>query len=147
MNENYQPHIRPVSDINSGSGNSAHNASLTGLVRQLANDVTALFTKELALAKVEVTHSIHEAKSGAVSMISGGSILYAGFLLLLLAAVLGLSQVMEMWAASLVVGGVVTVIGMIMVAAGKKKMEPSSFKPKHTIDSLEKDQNAVRRAI
>lgn len=145
MNENYQPHVRPVTDIH--GQNNPNGSSLTGLVKQLANDITSLFTKELALAKVEVSHSIHEAKTGAVSMISGGSILYAGFLFLLLAAVLGLGQIMQMWTAALIVGGVVSVIGMIMVAAGKKKMRPSSFKPNHTLDSLDKDQRAVRRAI
>lgn len=145
MNENSQSHVRPVTDIHSAG--TQQNHSLAGLVRQLANDITSLFTKELALAKVEVSHSIHDAKAGAVSLLSGGSILYAGFLFLLLAGVLALGQVVELWMAALIVGGVVTVIGMIMVASGKKKMRASSFKPEHTIEAMEKDKRAMRGAV
>src|SRR5688572_4658585 len=93
MNENHQSHVRPVTDLHATSNHS--NNSLAGLVRQLTSDITSLFTKELALAKVEVSHSIHDAKVGAVSLISGGSVLYAGFLFLLLAGVLALGQVMQ----------------------------------------------------
>lgn len=143
MNENYQSHVRPVADIHSGNHS---DKSLTGLLRQLTHDITSLFTKELALAKVEVSHSIHEAKAGAISAVIGGSVLYAGILFLLLGGVLALGQVVELWLASLIVGGVVALIGAIMVASGKKKLQASSFKPTHTMDAIEKDKQAMRRA-
>lgn len=120
--------------------------SITSLIKELANDITSLFTKEVALAKAEIGHSINEAKAGAVSMVSGGSVLYAGFLFMLLSAVLGLSTVIDPWLASLIVGAVVALVGFIMVQSGKKKLESSSFKPQHTINSLNKDRNAVRGA-
>lgn len=125
-----------------------HNdaSSVPGLLKQLANEISTLFSKEITLARVEISESIDEAKKGAASMISGGSVLYAGFLFLLLAAVVGLAQVVEFWVASLIVGGVVAIIGLIMVQSGKKKMQPSSLKPEHTLNSLQKDQQAVRGA-
>ncbi len=144
MNENYQSHVRPVTDIRSSSHT---DKSLTGLLRQLTSDITSLFTKELALAKVEVSHSIHEAKAGAISTIIGGSVLYAGVLFLLLGGVLALGEVVELWLASLIVGGVVVLIGAIMLASGKKKLQASSFTPTHTMDAIEKDKQAMRRAI
>lgn len=141
MNDNTRPPVRPVSDTTN------HDASsVTGLIKQLANDITSLFTKELALAKVEVSNSINEAKAGAVSMISGGSVLYAGFIVLLAAAVLGLSEVIEPWLAALIVGGIVAIIGLVMVKSGQKKLQPSAFRPEHTIDSLQKDKRAVKGA-
>src|SRR5690606_4866226 len=82
--------------------------SLTTLMRELANDVTSLFTKEVALAKSEISRSMSSAKTGILGVMSGGAVLQSGFLFLLLAAVLGLGQVMELWLASLIVGGVVT---------------------------------------
>lgn len=125
-----------------------HNdaSSVPGLLRQLANEVSTLFSKEITLARVEVAETVSEAKKGAAAMISGGSVLYAGFLFLLLAAVVGLAQIVEFWLASLIVGGVVAVIGLIMVQSGKKKMQPSSLKPGHTLNSLQKDQQAIRGA-
>jgi xanthine/uracil permease len=125
---------------------AVHNdaSSVPGLVRQLANEVGTLFSKEVTLAKVEMAETVSEAKKGAASMITGGSVLYAGLIFLLLAAVVGLAQVIEFWLSSLIIGGVVAIIGLIMVQAGKKKIQPSSLKPEHTLNTLHKDQQAVR---
>lgn len=119
-------------------------SSVPGLLRQLANEATTLFSKELTLARVEVSESIDQAKKGVTSMISGGSVLYAGFLFLLLSAFLGLARIVEFWLSALIVGGVVAIIGLIMVQAGKKKVKPSSLKPEHTINSLQKDKQTVQ---
>lgn len=123
-----------------------HNdaSSVPGLLRQLANEATTLFSKELTLAKVEMSETIDEAKKGVASMISGGSVLYAGLLFILLAAVVGFAQIVEFWVSSLIIGAVVAVIGLIMIQSGKKKVQPSSLKPEHTLNSLQKDQQAVR---
>jgi len=61
-----------------------------------------------------------------------------------MSAVYFLSTMMEPWLAALIVGVVVVVIGLIMVAAGKKKFEASSFKPDRTLHSLNKDKEVVR---
>ena len=121
--------------------------SIRGLIRQLANDCSALFSKELALAKMEVSESINGAKKGAVSLFSGSMVLYAGVLFLLLSAVLGLSEVMDPWLAALIVGGLVTIVGLIMVQSGKSKLKASSFKPEHSVNTFHKDQDAVRGVI
>ena len=126
------------------ASNSQSDSSVGGLLRQLTHEVPSLITKELALAKAELSESLRATKAGAASVASGGVVLLGGFIMLLLAAVYGLSEVMEPWLAALIVGGVVTVIGLIMVSAGKKKFEASSFKPERTIHSMNKDKEAVR---
>ena len=117
------------------------------LIRRLADEVTTLFTKELALLKVETTDAIRETRTGITSMAAGGAVLYAGFLFLLGAAFLGLSEVVDRWLAALFVGGVVAIIGAIMLSSGKKKLEASSFKPEHTQASLQKDREMIKRNI
>lgn len=125
---------------------TAHNdaSSVPGLMRQLAGEASTLFSKEVALAKAEMTEAVNEAKKGAGAMISGGAVLYAGIIFLLLAAVVGLAQVVEFWLSSLIIGGVVAIIGLIMVQSGKKKIKPSALKPEHTLNTMHKDQQAVR---
>ncbi len=114
------------------------------LVRHLIDDLALLFRKELALAGSEVSQSLNDTKKGVSSLISGAVVLNSGYLFLLAAATLGLGQIMELWLAALIVGGVVTVIGLVMVTAGKKKLEPSSFKPTRTMDSVHKDKESVK---
>lgn len=119
--------------------------SVTGLLHQLGREVPLLFTKELALAKSEITSSIHATKAGIASVASGGAVLLAGFIILLQAAVYGLSLVVQPWLAALIVGAVVVVVGLAMVQAGKKRLEPSAFTPDRTLHALQKDQEAIRR--
>lgn len=135
----------------SGAQQNAQSANLHeekarfyDVVRHLIDDLAVLFRKELALAGSEVSHSLNDTKKGVSGLISGAVVLNSGYLFLLAAATLGLGQIMEFWLAALIVGGVVTVIGLVMVTSGKKKLEPSSMKPTHTMDSLHKDKQSVR---
>ena len=123
----------------------AEPMSVTGLVRRLIDDVATLFRKELAMATSEVLHSVDDAKAGLASMIGGVAVLYAGFIFLLLAATIGLSQVVAGWAAALIVGGAALLIGFIMVQASKKKLEPRNFAPHRTAEALRKDRQMIGR--
>ena len=120
------------------------DASVIGLLRQLTHEVPALFTKELALAKAEMENSLGTLKAGIAAVAGGAIVLLAGFIVLLMAAVYGLSTVLEPWAAALIVGGIVVVIGFVMIQAGKKQFEPSHFKPDRTLNALDKDQQTLR---
>lgn len=124
----------------------AEEPSSVGLVTQLTREMTSLFSKELALARSELSHSVRAAKAGVMGVASGGLVLFAGFLFLLLAAVLGLATIMQPWLAALIVGGTVTVIGFTMVQSSKHKLEPSSFKPTRTANALHRDRDAMKGA-
>jgi len=138
---------RPDPDIQRSTGTSApeNDASVVGLLRQLTHEVPSLFTKELALAKAEVQASLNTLKAGIAGVAGGAMVLMAGFIILLMAVVYGLSTMMAPWLAALIVGVVVMIIGFVMVQSGKKQFEPSHFKPDRTLDALNKDQEALRR--
>jgi uncharacterized membrane protein YqjE len=119
--------------------------SAAGLLSRLMGEVSTLFRKEIALAKAEVSEAASEAKAGAVSLVAGGAILFAAVLVLLAAIVLLLAERMDPWLAALIVAVVVAVIGFVMIQSGKKKLDPSSFKPERTQDALRKDKEMVQR--
>ncbi|TCL31271.1 putative superfamily III holin-X [Azotobacter chroococcum] len=120
--------------------------SILGLLGQLGRELPSLVTKELALAKVEISESINATKAGIMSLAGGGAVLLAGFIILLQAAVYALSQVMDAWLAALIVGVIVMAVGYVMVQGGKKRFAPSSLKPSRTLHSLQKDKAAIREA-
>lgn len=126
-------------------GGDGFGRSTGSLFRQLVDDAAILFRKELALAASEITHSVEDARRGVGSMVSGGAVLYAGVLFLLASAALGLMTLMPAWAALLVVGGVVALIGLIMLQAGRKKLSSEHLAPGRTAESLRKDRAAIRR--
>jgi hypothetical protein len=119
--------------------------SVTTLLRTLAGDAGTLARKELALARSEITAAVSDVKTGIISTVSGGAVLYAGLLFLLLAATFGLATVMQGWLAALIVGAVVTIIGAILLMTGKKKMQADNFRPDRTVDSLRKDREMIDR--
>ena len=121
--------------------------SAIGLLRRLVDEFSTLFRKEIALAKAEVVQGFSQVKTGAISMASGGAMLFAGFLVLLAAAVLGLSNIMPDWLAALIVGALVSIIGFVMINSGKSKFDPSALKPERTQHALQQDKEMVERRI
>jgi uncharacterized BrkB/YihY/UPF0761 family membrane protein len=123
------------------------SGSVPHLLRQLTGEVTTLFVKEVSLARAEVRETVGGIKAGMVSLLSGGIVLHAGFIILLLAAVYGLANYIELWLSALIVGAVVSVIGFSMVSAGKKKLDADTLKPERTVNSLKEDRDAMKSAV
>ncbi len=121
--------------------------SVPGLFRKLANDVSTLFRQEVALARSEMTSAVSDLQGGITSIAMGGGVLFAGILFLLGGVMLLISQWLGLIWAAFIVGAVVSVIGLIMLAAGKKKMSAESMKPDRTMDSLRKDADLARRKV
>jgi len=122
---------------------SAHRAAdrpLTGLLTELAQETTTLVRKEVELAKAEMSEKVNQATAGAVSLAAGGMVAFAGVIFLLLAATFGLATIMEPWLAALIVGGVVTVIGIVLVLMGKRRLSARNLQPNRTISTLQDDK-------
>jgi Putative Actinobacterial Holin-X, holin superfamily III len=130
-----------------GKQNAREQQSAIGLLRRLLNEFSILFRKEIALAKAEASEAFAQAKTGAISMASGGAVLFGGFLVLLAAAVLGLAHVVSDWLAALIVGAIVTVVGYVMVQTGKNKLDPEALKPDRTQRALRQDKEMVERRM
>jgi uncharacterized membrane protein YqjE len=135
----------PTSEAETSAG--SHGRSAGDLLRQLVGDVSMLFRKELALVASELSQSVEEAKHGAQSMITGGAVLYAGVLFLLVAVMLFIANFLALWLSALIVGAIVALVGAIMVSAGKKRMSTTTLTPERTIASLRKDADAVGRQV
>jgi predicted phage tail protein len=125
----------------------SRDVSVPGLIKSLADDVTHLFAQEVALAKTEVSSAVKDIKAGVLSLAIGLGVLFAGFIVLLGAAVAGLALVMETWLAALIVGGVVAIIGVVLLMKAKSALNPDSMVPNRTIESLKKDEAMVRRTV
>lgn len=121
-------------------------ASTLTLLRRLMDELTTLLRQEMALATSELIGSLGRLTAGIVSIATGGAVLFSGFLVLLAAAVLGLTNVVEPWLAALIVGGVVTIVGVVMVLAGRKAVDPSMLKPRRSAESLRKDKDVLTRS-
>ena len=122
----------------------SQTSSIGTLFTSLANEVTSLIRKESELAKVEMSEKTHQVMGAVISLAIAGAVLFSGFLVLLAAAVFGLNTVLPPettpWLSALIVGGIVVVIGLILLQAGRKKLKTESLMPTRTLASLRRDR-------
>ncbi|KFE50174.1 phage holin family protein [Pseudomonas syringae] len=124
-----------------------NETSALGLIRQLAHEVPALLSKELALAKAEIKQTVETAKAGIAAVGVGAIVMLAGLIIVLLSAVYALATIMQPWLAALIVGVVAMVVGFIMIQSGKKQFDASNLTPERTVNSLQKDKDAIQRKV
>lgn len=128
---------------------SADDSSVSSLLSRLGSDISDLVSTEMRLARSEVGESVEDVKAGVSSLAISVVVLFAGVLCLLAAVCLALAQLtgLSAWLATLIVGAVVTGIGLALVAAGKKKLSAENLSPTRTQRALEKDKSMVERSV
>ena len=124
---------------------------LAKLFSDLWRDSATLLREETELAKAEIAEKAAAAGTGVASLAVGGAVLFAGFLLVLLAAVSGLAQFLPddqaPWLAPLVVGVAVLVAGWLLLAAGRNKLKSESLKPLRSARSVRRDAEVVKEHL
>lgn len=121
--------------------------NVTGLLTRLGRDTVQLIRQETALARTEMNEKLNEAKKGAAALASSSVVMLSGLIITLFAVAFGLAVIWPAWLAFLVVGGGVLLIGAVMAAAGKKKLEPSHLQPHQTRETLREDREFIREQV
>jgi VIT1/CCC1 family predicted Fe2+/Mn2+ transporter len=120
---------------------------LAGLFADLARESANLARSEIALAKAELTDKATEAAGGVAFIAVGGLVAFAGVLVLLAAAVLGLSNILAPWLSALIVGVVVLAVGGILAYVGKNRLSPANLRPRRTMNTLEDDKRWAKSQL
>ncbi len=120
---------------------------LLGLVTDLWQQSASLLRDEAELAKAEISEKISEIGTGIGSLVIGGAVLFAGFLLVLFAIVALVAMVLPEahapWLAPLLVGAVVLFVGGLLLSAGLKKLQSGNLKSSRTVRALQRDAEVV----
>lgn len=147
MNEKFSKPETHTEPGMSGKDTLETRESIPTMIRGLAGDLTTLFSKEISLAKAEIREAAGHLKTALSTMAIGAMMAIAGMVVLLLAAVAGLDNVLDLWLSALIVGFVAFVMGYTMIKGASKSVEPASFVPERTIESLHQDKKAAARAM
>jgi hypothetical protein len=138
-------HVPPAVRTTTAAGREA--ATLLDLVHRLTEQLSTLFHQEVKLAASEIAATLSALFLNLASVATGGAVIYAGFLLLLLAAVVGLANAVPLWLASLAVGLTVAAVGVTLVLVGKQKLRASELAPAHSAASLRRDKDVLTRKV
>lgn len=122
--------------------------STAELVRQAGEQISKLVRDELQQAKAELADKGRHAGLG-IGLFGGAAVmLHYALGALLVAAGLGLAQVMPGWAAALIVAAVLLVIAGIEALVGRSQLKQSTpLIPDRTIDSVRADIETVKGAV
>jgi xanthine/uracil permease len=133
------------------SDTSSGQPSLATLFSDLWRDSCQLVRQETQLATVEITDKIAEVGEGITSLAAGALVAFAGFLILLGAAVTALAHVLPSdyadWLSPLIVGGVVLVVGAGLLGVGRRKLRADNLAPSRTVRSLQTDAQMAKERL
>ncbi|MEU1009683.1 phage holin family protein [Streptomyces sp. NPDC088810] len=120
------------------------DASMGQLLSEVTSDLQTLFRQEVKLAKAEIREE--GARAGKAAGMYGGAG-FAGYMVLLflsLAAVLGLSNVLDGGWAALIVAAVWAVVAAVLYQRGRDRMRAVSPKPERTVETLKENAEWAR---
>jgi hypothetical protein len=109
------------------------------LFADLAEDLAKLFRLEIALFKLELAEKGRRLSRGLTTVAIGGFLAFSAWLLLLAAAVLGLSTVLRPWLAALIIGAAVLVTAALILFFGKRWLAGHKLVPRRTLNTLRED--------
>lgn len=135
--------------MDSDNKTTSQTTSVGTLLSTVMQEISSLVRNEAELAKTEMSEKTHEVMAGIAAIAISGAVLLGGFLTLLAAAVFLLNEVLPPdttpWLSALIVGGTVTVIGIIMLNAGQKKLQARNLMPSRTMNSLQSDKAVAKK--
>src|SRR3954463_11065278 len=121
----------------------AGEPTVTQLVSGIAEDAQRLITQQYQMLRAEVKEDIRRTKTALAYMSVGivGSLLAVGFLAVSLPHMLNDALNLEAhpWVGWLIVGGVLLVVGLIGLFAGKRIFEKNNPLPDKTLNALEEN--------
>jgi hypothetical protein len=121
--------------------------SLSEIAGGLAGDVQDLVKGELALARAEFDQKLHGLIAGAISVVGGALVAFAGLVVLLEGGAAILARWTPAWASLLIVGAVIIIVGGLIARAGLAALTLRNLTPDKTASSLGKDARLVKEHI
>lgn len=127
--------------------------SVPVLMGDIIRDLSDLVRQEIALAKTEASEKLSTLQTAIIALAIGGAVAFAGFIVLLDAAVYALGNVMgpivDRFPAlpALIVGSLVVIIGVVMIKMGASRFESKHLRLSRTAANLQRDQAVVKEHI
>ncbi|WP_405567602.1 phage holin family protein [Streptomyces sp. NBC_01167] len=119
--------------------------SVGDLVSQASQQLSQLVREELRLAQAEMTQKGKRFGKGGGMFGGAGIVAFIGLQALAATAIAALVLVLPLWAAALIITGVLFVIAAILAAMGKKQVGMATPPtPERAIDSIKADVAEIK---
>jgi len=118
--------------------------SIGEILGGLATDIQDLIRGEISLARAELNQKLERVILAAIWLVGGALLAFAGLVVLLQGVAAALALVLPTWAASLIVGVAIVVIGALLARFGLTMLSLKTLMPDRMAASLRKDAHVVK---
>lgn len=122
------------------------DASIGELMGQLSAQTSRLVRDEMRLAQKELQQSVKYAGIGAGLISAAGLLAVLGLMTLIAAGVAGLSLVLPVWAAAVIVAVVLFIAAGIAALFSRRQASEVGPPPKTSVESVKADIKEVKEA-
>jgi len=128
-----------------GARTRAKGKSFLSLLTDVPHLISQLIRAEIELLKAELISKLKSVGIGLGPFVISLSLILLALLLLIFAGVFALSLVLPLWAATLIVAGVVILAAVIFAGMGAAVMaRTKSPLPDETVESIREDIRVIR---
>ncbi|MGB3356241.1 MAG: phage holin family protein [Mycobacterium sp.] len=125
---------------------STKEASTPQLLGQLSEQTSRLVRDELRLAQKEFQESVRHAGLGAGLISAAGLLALLGLMTVIAAAVAGLSLILPVWAAALIVAAVLFICAGVAALISRKQVQQVPPPAAESVDSVKLDLEQIKEA-
>jgi hypothetical protein len=118
--------------------------SVGDILRDVVTDAQDLMRGEVALVRAEMDQKVDRTVTALIWVVGGMLLGFAGLVILLMAGGDALSYVLPVWAAYLVVGFIVVVLGVLFTRSGISMLKLEKLAPSRTARNLSADARMVK---
>lgn len=128
-----------------GARSRAKGKSFLSLITDVPHLISQLIRAEIELLKAELVSKLKAVGIGLGLFVISLTLILLALLLLIFAGVFALSLVLPLWAATLIVAGVVILAAIVIAGIGAAVMARSkSPLPNETVESIREDIRVMR---
>lgn len=120
---------------------------LGGLLGNVATDIGELVRGEVRLARAELNQKLNRVILSAIWLVGGALVAFAGLVVILQGVVAALALVLPTWAASMIVGVLIVVVGALLARSGLAMLSLKALTPDRMASSLQKDVAVVKEHL
>jgi Putative Actinobacterial Holin-X, holin superfamily III len=117
----------------------AEERSVSDVLQDILRNLQDIVRSEIRLAKVEIRQEVRRASSSGVWIAAGTVGVVSAWIFLLWTLAYALATRMPMWAATLVVAGVMAAAAVVLIAGGVRRAKRIQPIPERTVESVKEN--------
>ncbi len=126
------------------SGEEQRESSWKHFAQHVSSNLGSLWERKGETIISEISEKISVVKEATGSMVTGGILVFVGFMTAIWGCILVLGTLMPLWFSAMMVAGVLLMMGGVMMGMAKRRLDLEKLRPRHSLETLEEIRNGLK---